>query len=507
MVEEKIIQSSSEPQLVCPHCWVEFPISAINYVSRHFDLLGDPVLGEDEQRRFVPTRFTANGHALDARGLECIDKACPRCHLVIPESFIDFPAMFFSIVGAPSSGKSYFLTSMTHRLRQVMPKRLDVLFDDASPTINSVLNEYEERLFFNSDPEALVGLPKTELQGDSFSNHVRLDDMDMELPRPVVFLTRLAETHHRHFQGGQIPNHNLVFYDNAGEHFQPGRDSVVNPATQHLRKSTGIIFVFDPTADKNMRPFCCSEDPQLQGEGKVFPQQRLFREMVERLRKYSRMTASEKYPYPIVINVDKYDVWRSLLDFDLASVSPWFYDEAAMRWMIDGQNIMRVSYAVREIMLEFNPELVHAAESFCNKVYFIPTSALGGSPELLAGGTGGTGGSGLGVRPGNVSPVWVEMPALLLLEPNGYVHMHMNEDAAAGDIAPDGAQLCSPENCKWVENKIMLSVPGHDDRIIVPKMYCGAVVRHKASGQWLNIPSMTEKAVVLEDDWDAFWDD
>ncbi len=112
------------------------------------------------------------------------------------------------------------------------------------------------------------------------------------------------------------------------------------------------------------------------------------------------------------------------------------------------------------------------------------------------------------------------MPALLLLEPHGYLDMQMQMGDCAlatangdgdGDIAVAGddlvARVCRPTECRSVENKIMLTVPGHDDRIIVPKMYCGAIVRHKPSGQWLKIPAAIDDANVPVEVSDDFWDD
>src|SRR5665213_1081852 len=49
------------PVVTCPHCWHQFPPSQILWVAQHSDLRGDPVLGPEQQRRFLASRFTPGG--------------------------------------------------------------------------------------------------------------------------------------------------------------------------------------------------------------------------------------------------------------------------------------------------------------------------------------------------------------------------------------------------------------------------------------------------------------
>lgn len=129
--------------ITCPHCWQHFDFKDINYISRHLDLLGDPVLGADAQKRFLPVKFSARGMAIDEKGMECPEMACPHCHLKIPESVVDLPTSIFSIVGAPSSGKSYFLTTMLWQIRKCLPHFFEFNISDVDSSFNAVLNEYE----------------------------------------------------------------------------------------------------------------------------------------------------------------------------------------------------------------------------------------------------------------------------------------------------------------------------------------------------------------------------
>ena len=135
--------------MTCPHCWERFAPEQVLWISEHVDLLGDPLLGPEQQQRFLPSRFTIDGDAIDSRGMTCRTLACPQCHLPIPRAMLEMEPLFVSILGAPASGKSYLLTAMTWQLRQVLPLHFKVAFTDADPASNRVLNECEESLFLH----------------------------------------------------------------------------------------------------------------------------------------------------------------------------------------------------------------------------------------------------------------------------------------------------------------------------------------------------------------------
>ena len=71
-------------QVTCPHCWETFPPEQVLWISEHVELLGDPMLGPERQQRFLPSRFTVDGDAIDAQGMTCRSLACPHCHLAVP---------------------------------------------------------------------------------------------------------------------------------------------------------------------------------------------------------------------------------------------------------------------------------------------------------------------------------------------------------------------------------------------------------------------------------------
>ena len=399
------------PRVTCPHCWCEFPPHSIMWVSAHNDLRGDPVLGAEQQRRFIPTRFTPSGQAIDARGTACQQMACPRCHLSVPRCVIEAEPLFLSIVGGPKTGKSYFLATMTWELRKRLPTEFAISFGDGDTITNQYLNDYEATLFLPDDFDKLVAIAKTEESGHLY-DQANIGGHTVSLPRPFLFNLRPA-LQHGQGQTGEKTSRVLCLYDNAGESFQPGKDSHATPATQHLSKSRALMFLFDPTQDPRFRERCrkLSNDPQLSGGRGMQRQETLLVEAASRVRQNASLPPGKKHNRPLLVLVPKSDVWASLLDEDLVS-EPILPNAAPGRAAcVDIKRIERVSQKLRHLLLRETPELVSAAEDFCEHVVYIPVSALGRSPEEseLPGG-----GKGLFVRPRNIAPHWVTVPMLYM---------------------------------------------------------------------------------------------
>ena len=116
------------------------------YISTHESLLGDPIVGENEQMRFMPSKFTTSCMAVDPAGMQCHLVACPRCHFEISRASLELEPLFLSVVGAPASGKSFLLGSMTWTLRKSLSK-FGYRFIDADPGANQTIHSYEQTLF------------------------------------------------------------------------------------------------------------------------------------------------------------------------------------------------------------------------------------------------------------------------------------------------------------------------------------------------------------------------
>ncbi len=397
-------------QVTCPHCWAHFPPEEVLWVSEHVDLLGDPILGPEQPQRFLPSRYTVEGDAIDGRSMTCRELACPRCHLTIPRSMLELEPLFLSILGAPASGKSYFLTAMTWQLRKVLPLQFSVTFTDADPASNRILNECEEGLFLNARESELLPLGnlirKTELQGELYDT-VSLGQQTVKYPRPFLF-SMLPRAEHRKGAKGATLGRMLCLYDNAGEHFQPGQDTTASPVTRHLARSRAILFLFDPTQDKRFRSNCRLPAAGEAGaeEVRLSRQETILTEAAVRVRRHAGLAHNARYDRPLIIILSKFDAWNHLLG-PADTSNPWKSSGGVSA--LDLDRIETQSANLRDLLFNHCPEIVTAADAFASDVTYIPISALGDQiePDPVS--------KLPGIRPMNIRPHWSTVPVLYVL--------------------------------------------------------------------------------------------
>lgn len=389
--ESKSEAAETHPLLTCPVCWLQFDVGDIMHLATHDSLRGDPVLGEDAAQRFLATRFNDRGQALDALGLPCTEYACPHCRRVLPPGFIDMPHHIISIVGDQSAGKSYYLSVLLKMLPASLYDHFSVVFQDADPAGNALINEMKQTLFGAQTPEG-ARLVKTQLEGGMYVRLPRYGRV-VALPKPFVFSVAACEDQKRRCA--------LIFYDNAGEHFQPGRDSVDSPGAQHVASSAGILFLFDPFNNPDFRREISDRgDPQL--EKPVMDQQSvILSEMKVRISKVLKLDLIEKIDTPLAVMVGKSDAWLHLLGTD--ALRP-----PVAGGQLDWDAVAYNSSLIRQLMRRLAPSVVANAESISRHVWYFPVSSFGHPPVRLGPGD-------YVPDPRQLKPFQVEVPMLWIL--------------------------------------------------------------------------------------------
>lgn len=382
---------------LCPYCRAVPNLEDVLSVSVSDSLLGDPVLGPSAQQRFLPSRFTSNGLALDAAGGVCTDIACPRCHMSLPQQLLDLPQIVMSVVGAPSAGKSFFLASAIWQCRQLLSRRFGVSFMDLDPVANRWINEYEEKLFFEAEGGELRKIEKTDVGQSSVLKEVLLDGTPTQLPLPSFFKLRANGS-----------DSALVVYDSAGEHFQAGFDTSHSLVTRNILGSDVLYFLYDPSADPRFRSVLD------RGTGTASRgaqrQDTLLAEMAARIQRHLGNRREAKVSRPLVFGVSKADLLRNELPLDR---SPYKETGTAQsgkpRFALDYDALRSVSDATEALLNDFTPESVATARDIADEVWFLPMSALGHNPMQE------------GVRPSDIHPIWAELPILFTLARRGLV--------------------------------------------------------------------------------------
>lgn len=404
--DEQIEINTIGGEFTCPHCWQHFDRGDVMWVAKH-PSLRDPDLGDEYPLRFFPTSFDSIGRAVDGMGLRCTDMACPNCKSRLPPQFLDLPSHIFSVVGAPSAGKSYFLTSMVNQLEEALPSHFGLSFQDGDASGNALLSNMRARLFSDSSSPAEIALDKTVPGGEMFRTWER-DGRTVKLPKPFTYLVAP-------FGAGEQDQQSLhlVFYDNAGEQFEPAErseaaESTDEDATRHLASSDVIFFLYDPATNVKFRKKISGKnDPQVSDDKflKLNRQDNIIAEMRIRIKSELYLDANEKLDAPLAMIVGKCDLWSDLLEKPL--VDPISKNGLSL------EVVARNSDLIREFLLGTSPAVVGNAEAISKEVVYFPVSPIGHSPQpfVVPGGQG----ERIGPVPGQVAPRYVEVPVIWTL--------------------------------------------------------------------------------------------
>ena len=380
---------------VCPVCWTRFDAGDALSIAVHESLRGEPVLGTDARLRFQPTRFNDQGQALDPMGLACTDIACPHCRRQLPPGFLEMPQSILSLIGAPSSGKSYFLAATTHVLQEKLARDFGLAFKDGDPTGNMLLNQMRNSLFSATTPDqALLG--KTALEGATYEKLPRLGRM-VSLPRPFIYTISKPTKAHSECS--------VIFYDNAGEHFEPGIDIHESPGALHVATSAGLLFLFDPTANARFKQKLVGmDDPQLSMSGRIDQQDSILAEVDSRIKRVLGLAPSDRIQTPMAFIVGKSDAWAHLLSEPL--------EPTVKNGMLDLGAIDRNSNRVRAVLKDLCPGLVATAESLAENLRFFAATSFGHTPVVL---TAGPNSGRIAPDPKRLAPARVEDPVYWIL--------------------------------------------------------------------------------------------
>jgi hypothetical protein len=335
---------------------------------------------------------------------------------------------FLSIAGAPASGKSYFLASMTWQLRKTMAQCFHTNFTDTDPQANQRIFDYETTLFTGSDdPHKLVRIDKTDVAGNIYNN-VIVNGIPTQFAQPFTYTTK-PMPNHPFFQRANRTRQVICVYDNAGEHFLPGRDSIEAPVTRHMAKSDALIFIFDPTQDVRFRSACTEpvNDPQMksaqsgmesetQSRIHTTRQEVILNNVLMQIRNLNSLPPHVKINMPLIIVLAKYDAWKQLGRGKFLKGkapderNPWKLTTDGIISCYYSERVEQYSRILRSLLMDLIPGLVSTAETEAEQVTYIAVSSTGGPPEFDTPDAQGI--RPLCYRPINVKPIWAEVPFL-----------------------------------------------------------------------------------------------
>lgn len=356
-------ETEMQREMYCPHCWQAFRLAQALAIAVHPKLSGDPILGEEAQKRFTPVNTDVHGYPVDALGMSVREYACPWCHHKLPPFFTRTNQHIFSLIGIPAAGKTYYLSTMLHELEYALPREFGIAFRDADPSANGPLNEMRMQLFSAASPQEAY-LDKTRQQGRLY-HKVWKNGLNATMPRPFVY--NLSK-------GGKT--HSLVLYDTAGENCEPGAGINQRQSTGHLAVASAILFLFDPTSDAAFRKLIDEDEGGSMRQGAHMQERQalMLSETEMRLRTALHLPPDEKLDIPLAVIIGKSDTWQKLLGAEplLPSVrngqfQPKFVEANSKR--------------LRQLLFNVSPHICTNAEAISTNVRYFAVSSFGAPPE------------------------------------------------------------------------------------------------------------------------------
>jgi hypothetical protein len=363
--EEEIPHDDGEYK--CPVCWLHFDGKYIKNIAASEELLGDSIKGSDEYKRFIPQNWDASGNALDPYGRPSPDTACPHCHSRLPAGFIESEQHIFSLVGAPSAGKSYYLAILIKKLRQQLSRKFEITLMDQDPTYNSGLNETIDTLF--SARTALEGrITKTDRRGANYKSVYRFGQW-VDLPAPFMYSVSRTKV--------ENTDSCLVFYDNAGEHFLPTFSQAEDFQIEHVAKASAIFFLYDPLANIEIKQALLSEDAsdQVKRDAAADQQSTILAQMNVKISRALGKPIGEKLKAPMAVMIGKCDLWHPLVK-DWDKIRDPVKDGTLNLDAIESNSLI-----IKEFLNQYAAEIVSSVERISSKVAYFPVSSFGHKPK------------------------------------------------------------------------------------------------------------------------------
>ncbi len=471
-----------DERAICPHCWFEFLPKDAFFIAGHPDLSagGDPVLGKTEKLRIPPAevKATSKGRFEDSKGWDVVDRACPRCHLQIPVELLEKRPIFLSVTGPTAGGKTYFLTVLLHVLRHQLAANFNRSLDYSDSDELKAFTDLEDKLF-NQGADKWTYIDRTFKEGAVF-NRVKLDGHDVTLPKPFLFSMNPTSTSGEEGSKKEDLFQAFALYDNAGELFDLGvdRDPTFR-AIEHLGVSDAIMFVFDPLQDEKTQSKLiengCKDPGFLELKGKIVPQDKMLRSVIINAKRLGNLTKSGKIKPPLLVCVQKFDVWRKLLPawakIDSSSIE---FIKAVDTSGLDIAELNSNSLLIRAFIYDISPSFVTMAEADFTSVRFFSVSAFGCSPEL-------SGSEGkVGIRSGNLQPFRVTDPILWFMQKLGLI-----QAASKKNQCLNAAEVVSKDSEGFV-------VKFSGNRIKLDWEYAGLLVQDPWNGKDVIIPTKSQ---------------
>jgi len=362
-----------------------------------------PAIKDDGSGEMIPYVFPLRGfwqgmHSIfaipktcrcDKCGHESTTRVCPHssCHRAIPFGAGEVDEHIIAIVGGSGSGKSHYLAELIeHALEDLLPRDFNA---DVSPADDDTEKLFREQFKTPLDDNRVI------LSTAPEDKEVNPFIYELNFPRKNSVTRRVINK-----------PMNIIFYDIAGELFDPARVGrlIVN---KYLFHASGIIYLVNPLHIPEIKALIpAAEEVDVPD---VMPDV-ILSFIRRRLQEYRNQEPSDKVPVPIAICLSQSDRLRDnndVLGFDetLFEPSP---DEGAF----NVKDFKFIDADIQDKLSEWGGKANIICQTANNRFKtkgFFASSALGSSPTTM------------GTIEEKINPIRVEDPFLWLLSEIGLI--------------------------------------------------------------------------------------
>lgn len=215
-------------------------------------------------------------------------KACPKCKALLPLTITESPTRIISIVGAASSGKSYYVGSI---LRKIMEEGL---FSELNfSNISSISTLWGDKKSSGEYSKRFKG----------FMDHFRIleptkkiSDLVKDNP-PLLIEMSLAKK--------RLERNTFSFFDAAGESFHDAGD--LASITPYIAHSEAVILILDPRQIPSVNSAISAAIPGLPAVSNVTYVE-ILNNVAQIIRDDNRLSRNKKIKIPLCIAFSKWDL-------------------------------------------------------------------------------------------------------------------------------------------------------------------------------------------------------
>jgi len=246
----------------CPYCFADSKASEIHFRCDNDGCAPDkpdphlshylrrkPEHGPIKMRPWInpyPPGKTSSKVPTSAKCTECHhvakDILCPKCHNQIARSTLEGRDILISVVGTRGAGKSNYIGVLINQIKtERFGSSFNVTVRAINDAVDTMYNQAFGRYLYAVNEEGYsLRLPPTESS---------LDKIQREAYEPYIYSMRFKG---RGAFGNITEDFNLVIFDIAGEDAQKLHN--MKNVARYIAKSTGIIFLIDPTQMHGVTP-------------------------------------------------------------------------------------------------------------------------------------------------------------------------------------------------------------------------------------------------------------